>query len=107
MAKTIDELVKAEEVQKKPILRGVKKITKPEKGDFAKELERINDLTENTNKLASYVILILVVMVATMLLMVWNMVIDANNRKTDSNSYLIDKISSLENKFDLAVPKKK
>lgn len=94
MSKT-DDLVKPEKAINKKSLRNAKRFAKPSEGDFAKELERLNDVAENTNKIILYVILILSVMVATMLLMVWSMVIDANNRKIDSNNFLIEKISEL------------
>lgn len=84
-----ESLTTAVATPKKKPLKNIKKLVKEEVGEFSRELKRINDLTENTNKLAAYVILILVVMVATMLLMVWNMVIDANNRKIDSTNELI------------------
>lgn len=102
-----NDVVKPEKSLSKNILRGSKKYTKPEKGDFAQELEKLNDIAKTSNKIILYVILIMSVMVATMLLMVWNMVLDADTRKTESNSYLINQISILENKVDSIAIKKK
>jgi len=105
---TLNELVKSQETPKKRAIgsRDVKKFTKEEEGAFAKELKRLNDIAETTNKIILYVILILSVMVATMLLMVWSMVIDASNRKTDSSNQLIQSISNLSSKIDLSISKK-
>lgn len=50
----INDLVKTEvaDAKKKPIAkRDVKKYTKEEEGAFAKELKRLNELAENTNKI--------------------------------------------------------
>lgn len=87
------EWIKSEVPQQKDPIKNIGKLTKEEKGDFAKELKRINDLTQDTNKLTSYVILILVVMILTLLVTVSGMVISAYQNQSASYQNLTNKVS--------------
>lgn len=61
---------------------------------------------DDTKQLMKYVILVLLVMVATMIIMVADMAINAWNRNTDSHYFSIEKYQELDSKINLLNAKK-
>lgn len=84
-----------------------KDITNPESSDLAKELGRINALVTDISKLTTYVIVVLLVMVATMVVTVAGIVISAYQNQSASNDKLTTQIENLNATLIQAQVKKK